>query len=241
MLNSHIPMPGTRHRRVVAPLRTCLALVSMWGCFADTPTVNDDPSSHLRVVHAVPNGPAVNLVIDSTPGLQGLAFGTVTGFLAVEAGERRVRLMTTGASPTAILDDTVTLDFPRAYTLLSTGLIGNVEGVFAADTAPIPLSGNIALRVIHASPGAGDVDIYVGAPGSALSGTPMLEDLVFRGNSEYFAYPTGRYRIRLTAAGTTNVLLDQTILFPERAMRTIVVIDAVGGGLPINGLLLVDY
>ena len=70
--------------RPTSPLAACLALMSMWGCFEATPTVNDDPSSHLRVVHAVPNGPTLDLVIDGATASQGLAFGTVTSFLAVD-------------------------------------------------------------------------------------------------------------------------------------------------------------
>jgi hypothetical protein len=134
------------------------------------------------------------------------------------------------------------IEFPRAYTLISTGLAAGVQPLVAADTAPIPLNGEFKLRVIQAAPAGGLVDLYVTDPNALLTGTtPTMEDLPFRGNSEYFAFPVGRWRIRLTAAGTTNVLLDLTQLFSERAMRTVVVTDAGGGGTPLVGLFLVDY
>jgi hypothetical protein len=98
------------------------------------------------------------------------------------------------------------------------------------------------LRIIQAAPSAGTVDVYVTDASAAIeSATPLMEDLVFRGNSEYFTLPVGRYRIRLTTANTKTVVLDMNQLFGERVMRTVVATDAAGGGTPIVGILLVDF
>jgi hypothetical protein len=47
--------------------------------------------------------------------------------------------------------------------------------------------------------------------------------------------------VRITATGTTNTLIDITNLFGERVMRSVVMTDAVGGGSPFAGMLLVDF
>ena len=229
--------PGRRARRL-ALLLPVLAATAYSISDGITP---DGPSSHLRIVQAVPNAPIVELVVDSTPYLSGIGFRSSSGFLEVDAGTRRVRLFPNG-SATPMLDHTFPIEFPRAYTLLATGVVGGVQAVVAPDTAPIPNAGEVKLRIIQAAPTAGTVDVYVTDASVPIdSATPLLQDLVFRGNSEYFTLPVGRYRIRLTTANTKTVVLDMNQLFGERVMRTVVVTDAAGGGTPLVGILLVDF
>ncbi len=233
---------GSRSGRLsrVARVAAALSLAGAGACMTD-PTPGEGPSSHIRVVQAVPNAPTVNLVVDSTLTVPGLAFRTVTAFLKIEAGDRRIRLMSTSPAST-LLDYSFPLEFPRAYTVLATGMVGGVEAVVAPDTAPVPIPGEVAIRVLQASPTAGTVDMYVTDVNASLAtATPVHEDMVFRGNSEYFSFPTGRYRVRLTTAGTKTVVYDLTYTFPERAMRTIVTFDATGGGGPVGGVILVDF
>lgn len=227
-----------RRARRSALLLTVLASAA---CSISDGITPQGPSSHLRVVQAVANAPIVELVVDSTPYLSGIGFRSSSGFLKVDAGTRRVRLFPNG-SATPLLDHSFPIEFPRAYTLLATGVVGSVEAVVAPDTAPIPNAGEIKLRIIQAAPSAGTVDVYVTDQADPIdTATPILEDVVFRGNTDYFTFPVGRYRIRLTAANTKTVLLDLNQLFAERAMRTLVATDAAGGGTPVVGILLVDF
>ena len=141
-----------------------------------------------------------------------------------------------------LMDLTMPVEFPRAYTVVSTGLLNDIAPVVAPDTASIPLTGEIKLRVVQAAPSVGTVDVYVTDPNASLVGaTPVFEDLPFRGNTEYLVLPVGNLRIRVTTAGTTTTLVDLTRLFGERVMRTVVVTDAAGGGAPFTGLLLIDF
>lgn len=225
----------------VAAVVLLVGLVGLGACMTDPPT-GQGASANIRVVQAVPNAPIVDLVVDdAAPLVTGLNFRSATGFVRVQSGTRRIRLMSS-APVTTLLDDSVFFEFPRALTVISTGMVGGVEAVIAPDTAPLPIPGDIALRVIQASPAAGTVDVYItDANASIAAATPQLANLVFRGNSAYFSLPTGRYRVRLTIAGTKTVLYDITQVYPERSMRTVVTFDATGGGLPVGGILLVDF
>ncbi|MBK7905363.1 MAG: DUF4397 domain-containing protein [Gemmatimonadetes bacterium] len=228
---------GRRARRLALLLPVILSAA----CSISDGITQEGPSSHLRVVQAVANAPIMELVVDSTPYLSGIGFRSSSGFLEVEAGTRRVRLFPNG-SATPLLDHTFPIEFPRAYTLFSTGVVGAVEAVVVPDTAAIPGPGEIKLRVIQAAPSAGTVDVYITDPSVPIdSATPILEDVVFRGNTDYFTLPVGRYRIRLTTANTRTVVLDMNQLISERAMRTVVATDAAGGGTPLVGILLVDF
>lgn len=227
--------------RVVGWAPIAIIVLAIGGCMTD-PMPGEGPSAHVRVVQAIPNAPLVDLVVDdAAPVLTGLNFRSASGFIRVASGTRRIRLTPT-VPGSAVLDDSVFFEFPRALTVIATGMLGGVEGVIAPDTAPVPIPGEIALRVIQASPSAGTVDVYItDANASIDAATPQLANLVFRGNSEYFALATGRWRVRLTTAGTKNVVYDLTQVYSERSMRTVVTFDATGGGLPVGGILLVDF
>lgn len=232
------PRPRPLARRALLALTAGVALVA--ACSIETPT-NQGPSSHLRVVMAIPNAPGFDLVVDSQVVVGPLGFRGMTGFMRIEAGTRRIRLFETGTTTTR-MDLVMPIEFPRAYTVLATGMMNGIEPVVAPDTEAIPLPGDFKLRILQAAPSAGTVDVYITDQNMPLDTvTPMMEDLVFRGNSLYLNLPVGRWRVRLTSANTKTVLLDMTQFYAERAMRTIVVTDAAGGGQPLVGMTLVDY
>jgi Domain of unknown function (DUF4397) len=242
MKNTKVDRTRTRGARIGTRARGWLlvGLAALGACMDDTPT-GQGPSSHLRFVQAVPNAPAVDVLVDETPVMAGLGYRAVSGFTRVEAGIRRIQVRASGTS-TMLLDFPLGIEFPRAYTVVSTGMLGGVESLIAPDTASIPNVGEMKLRIIHAAPSTGLVDVYVTDPNASLTGaTPVFEDVPFRGNTEYLALPAGSIRVRITTAGTTTTLVDMTQLFNERVMRTVVAADAPGGGLPLNGLLLVDF
>ncbi|MCC7002644.1 MAG: DUF4397 domain-containing protein [Gemmatimonadaceae bacterium] len=234
--------PIVRARRVGVWVRRGFALLLLvcGACIDDSP-MTTGPSSHLRFIQAVPNAPVVDLLFDSSTVGANLGYRAETGFLRVRAGDRRVQIRQVWTT-TMLMDLTVPVEFPRAYTVISTGLLNDVQPVVAPDTASIPDVGEFKLRILHAAPSAGLVDVYVTDVSASLAGaTPMVTGLSFRGNTEYYVFPVGNQRVRITAAGTTNTLIDVTNLFGERVMRSVVMTDAVGGGAPFAGMLLVDF
>lgn len=218
------------------------ALAGVGACSMETPPIQGgEPASYIRLIQAVPNAPALTMLVDSTPVAAGLGYGAVTGFIQIDSGSRRIRLTSTNPAST-MLDFALGVGFPKAYTVIPSGLIGGVQPIVADDSSQIPLAGEIKMRIINASPAISTVDVYVTAQAAVLDTvTPYIEDLAFRGNTEYRNFPSGRYRIRLTSPGTKTVLVDATILFGERSMRTIIAVDKPGGGLPATSLILTEY
>jgi len=74
------------------------------------------------------------------------------------------------------------------------------------------------LRILHASPGTPNVDIYANA---AL----IAANLSYRGFTEYLQLLPGRYNIKVFRAGTTApVLLDTEVELPVQSINTAVFI-----------------
>jgi hypothetical protein len=158
----------------------------------------------VRAVHAVPDAQAVDVLVDGVELRRGanLTYRGVTDLTAVDAGERtvRVELASNGA---AVFEQQAALTTGVDYTLVATGsaTAASVTPIIATYGRVAPPSGQVQIRVIHASPSIGAVDVYVTAPNAPLTDA----DREFPGReyttvSDYLTFPAGRYQLRVTSA-----------------------------------------
>jgi hypothetical protein len=100
----------------------------------------------------------------------------------------------------------------------------------------------IGLRVIHAAASAPAVDVYVGGPYAPVNGaTPVLTSVPFGVGSGHLDVPLGVYQGRVTVAGTKTIAIDTPVLREKGgAVRTLIAIDAPGGGAPFEVIALPD-
>lgn len=93
------------------------------------------------------------------------------------------------------------------------------------------------IRVIHASPDAPNVDVYVNAvPGPGVS--PAISNLAFTQGTPYIGLPTGAYDFRVTPAGATPVVLS--VLGFNANQNTDYTVAAIDNLASIEALALVD-
>ena len=113
--------------------------------------------------------------------------------------------------------------------------------VLPDDNAP-PAAGQIKLRLVHASPSAGNVDIYVVAPGTDINTvSPTLTNIPFKAASEYLSVPAGSYEVFITQTGKKDVAINSgSLAISAGQIRTAVALDATGGGTPLTAIVLSD-
>lgn len=226
-----------RSIRTLAAL--ALASSALVAC-SDDDTTGPAQVAQVRVVHASPDAPNVDVLVDDATALTNVAFRAASGFLEVDAGSRRLRVRATGTT-TTVIDATVPFANGGAYTVLATGLLADITPVVAEDNLTDPPAGQVKLRVIHAAPAAAGVDVYATAPGADINtATPVLTNVAFRAVSDYLKVPAGTYQIRVTPTGTKTVAIDAELTLAAGQIRTVVAKDAVGGGAPLAPIVLND-
>jgi Domain of unknown function (DUF4397) len=100
------------------------------------------------------------------------------------------------------------------------------------------------VRVLHAASRVPTVDIYVSAPGAALPATPTIAALAFANfapaaDQASLKVPQGSYQIRLTTAGSKDVVFDSgSVVFPGGQELLIAALPSFGLGSAVNLLLL---
>lgn len=215
-----------------------VAVLGLAACSDDDEPTGVTTQATVRVIHASPNAPNVDVLVDEGTVLTNVPYRAASPYLAVPAGTRRVRVNATGTT-TTVIDASLDLAEQGDYTVLATGLLAGIQPLVATDDLTRPAAGQVKVRVIHAAPAAAGVDVYVTAPGGALV-NPVLTNVPFRAVSAYLTVPAGQYQIRVTPTGTTTVAINATLTFGAGQIWTIVANDAPGGGAPLGALALND-
>lgn len=195
----------------------------------------------LQVVHASPDAPAVDIVVDGNVLVPGLAFPQATGFVEVPGSTYNVAVTVAG-NPGAIAIGPVDLDLAAGerYSVLAVGSLATIEPLILVDD-PRRVATNAKVRIVHASPTAADVDIYVTAVGADINDEqPTLESVSFKANTGYLALPAGDYDVTVTPAGTkTGAIGPATISVEDGGIYTAIARDPLPGGADL-GLIVSD-
>ena len=211
-----------------------LALVGLISTFAlvgcggsDNPVRPIPPSgptppaldSAVRITHASPDAPAVNIYVNGNLLLSDVPFGVSSGDIALQAGtiDVEVRAVLADGSElpgvigpvtlTAVADER--LDVVAYDTTFDDMDQLNIKPQL--HTTPLVANGESQVSVFHAAPNVGDVDIYIGAPDGELADALQL-DADF-GDDILGPVPVdaGSYRVRITGDGSDVVVFDTTL------------------------------
>jgi hypothetical protein len=157
----------------------------------------------VRVVHASPDAPAVDVFVDGQQAISGLKFTEATTYVTLPAGSHQVQVFATGTGPggMAVIDAKVALQDGQAYTIAAVNKLAAIEPLVLTDNLSAPAAGKAHIRVVHASPDAPAVDVGV------QSGPTPVKNLAFRQSSPYTPVDAGTYTFQVFPAGTAQAVL----------------------------------
>jgi len=209
---------------------------------SSTPFVNaDDARARVRVVHASADAPQVDISVDGAEVLGDVPFGVGSDYLKLLGDTYNIDVAAS-ASSTSVINADLMFDSGMDYTIAAVNSLNNIEPLVLLDDNTPPAAGNVKVRLIHAAPSAGLVDIYITSPGADISAiNPAINDFNFKDNSGYLQVPEGDYRVRVTLANTKTVAIDTgTLSLSSGQIRTAFALDPVPGSSHFGVLLLSD-
>jgi LPXTG-motif cell wall-anchored protein len=160
-------------------------------------------NAKVRVIHASPDAPAVDVYINGNRTLTNVPFFTASDYLDLPAGTYQVQVTPTGQpASAAVIDASATVEAGKAYTIAATGPVASIKATVIADDLTAPAAGQAHVRVYHFSPDAPAVDVQL------ANGTKLIEGLAFPDASNYLPVPAGSYDIQVVPAGGSDVVLD---------------------------------
>ncbi len=178
-------------------LGALLALAIAPAAFAQAGTAK------VRVVHASPDAPAVDVIVNGNKALTNVPFFAASDYLDLPAGSYDIQVVPAGATSPVVIDAKgVRVEAGKAYTIAATGKLADIKATILADNLSAPAAGKAHVRVIHFSPDAPAVDIKV------AGGPTLIPNLAFPQASSYLPVDAGSYDLQVTPAGADAVVLD---------------------------------
>ncbi len=164
---------------------------------------DDDPvQGKFLVVHASPDAPGVDLLIDDTKvNSAALAFPNNTGYLNVEAGDRNFKVNAAGTT-TTVINANVMVDPNTNYSLFAINRLSSIDALLLVDDLTAPASGKAHVRFAHLSPDAPAVDVTL------TTGTVLFGNASFKSVTAFTPLDAGTYNLQARVAGTSTVALE---------------------------------
>jgi len=183
-------MTANQSRRTVLKSLGAAGSAALVGGSATGTVVADDHSAYVRVAHASPDAPAVDVFVDGNAVLEDVVFGTISDYLELDPGEYRIEVAPAGQGRgAAVIQTTASVSAGTFYTVAAVGRLDDIEaGIFRDATT--------RLRAIHFVPGAPAVDVAV------ADGPVLFEGVEFGTVTDYLTVNPGHYDIEVRVSET---------------------------------------
>lgn len=206
-------------------------------------TADSPDNISLLFFHGSPDAPEVDITTNDTPIFDNVSFGNFDGYLNVPATSYSLNVTPAEDNSTIVASYFADFDFWKGRTavVIATGFLGGDAPAFEpwvvldnGGTFPLqPLvveppveTDTIAkVQIIHNSPNAGDVDIYV-------NGGLLLDDFAFQTATPFTEVPVGETVSIAVAPGTSTSVDDAIATFDvvfEAGKRYYAVADGLVG------------
>jgi hypothetical protein len=188
----------------------------------------------LRLAHLSPNTPAVDVYLYSFDNssarivLHHVAYGTVSPYEQVPAGEYTVAMRGAGASASSkpVLSTSVDVAAGKAYTVAGMGPNAGLRLQVLQDRLTTP-KGKALVRVIQASMHQEKVTV-------TLSGKSLASQLAFSHVSSYVAVQPGTLTVHVAGASSS---CTKTVSLTAGSIHTLVVLDTSATALGVADLM----
>lgn len=192
----------------------------------------------VRVVHAIPNGPAMDLYAGDLVLFDAIKFKSVSSYRAVDGKRYAFALRPAGMTNAKPLSsNTEGLEDGGYYTVFALpGEDRTPQLRVASDKLDRPAEGKARLRVVHGGDGVGSIDIH--APGLA---TALLDNVAFQSVSDYtdVAPINGQIEVRADGSPTPVVMLPNAHLEAGR-FYTMMVVGSSKGAPALEAFIIED-
>ncbi|WP_249777670.1 DUF4397 domain-containing protein [Paenalkalicoccus suaedae] len=163
----------------------------------------DGENAMVRVFHASPDAPAVDVYVNGEAAVEGAAFKDITDYLELPAGDHDVAIFPAGEGGEGdpVIEQTLTVEAGMFYTVAATNTLENLTLEAFGDDNMVG-EGMTKVRVGHVNPGAPAVDVGL------VGGDSLFEGAEFFAVTDYLELDPATYDLEIRAAGTTDQVLD---------------------------------
>lgn len=209
---------------------------------AATITVVPLDNAMVRVFHASPDAPKVNLWVNDAVVKSGLDYQQSTGNLTLPEGSYKVAVEGVIPSGNQVVIGPVNLALAgnTHYDVIAVNSVSKIESVVLADTGKLSDTTKVRVRVAHLAAAAPEVKVFVTAPGADLASATPLGSFAFKGTLGPVEVAAGNYQIRVTLADNTVVFDSGSVSLAAGKDLLVSAIPSVSNGASPIRLAVLD-
>ena len=175
-------------------------------------------SSLVRVFHAAPQAPNVDVYVNDQMVFSNLAFDDFTRYVYLDEGEYNVSVYLAGQKDRPVINQMVDVPSQQIFTIAATGNLDNLGLLVIPDkVSKSPSQNYSSVRVIHLSPNAPGVDILV-------DGDTLFEDISFGEGTDYVDLNPWTYNVNVVLNTDKSVVLPLKVTLNPDKIYTIYII-----------------
>ena len=194
--------------------------------------------SHIRLLHASPGAPAVDVYANDNKIASNLSFKNLTRYIDVRSGRYNIKIYPTGRRRNPVLVENINVRPDTIYTVAVINRVNNLALFPVIDLVQISPSVNrentAYIRAAHLSPNAPAVDVRI-------DNRTIANNASYKNISRYMPVDPETYNINVFQAGTNNnVLRKANVVIQPGFYYTIYVLGLVNEEPPLQAIVPVD-
>ncbi|MDP4143395.1 MAG: DUF4397 domain-containing protein [Bacillota bacterium] len=159
-----------------------------------------DEFSYIRVLHAAPNSPAVNIYLNDELIVQNLAYSQYSLYIPLAPGDYSFKAYPVGQNENPIINTTVIIPEKTVFNLAIIGTAPNLEVYPIPEPTTAQNFGRPCVRFINLSPNSPALDVTI------QNGMKIFYNVGYKYISNYACTTSGTYIFKVSPTGTNNVI-----------------------------------
>jgi hypothetical protein len=207
-------------------------------------------SAGVRVIHASPDAPNVDVYVNTAPGagapnIANLAYRSATPYVALPTGDYRFRVTPAGATSPVVIDATAPISGSVDYTVAAINQLASISPLVLVDDNTV-ISNKARVRFVHASPNAPAVDVALAGAGPVLFNATTFGNVGVAqpgfGTGNYLVLDGGSYNLEVRLDSNNQVALNLPgINLQNGFVYTIFAVGLVGNAnTPLGAQIFTD-
>lgn len=174
-----------------------------------------EDGSLIRVFHAVPNAPAVDVYVNDSLAFRDLSYRQFTNYIPLLSGQYTIQLYATGTTEPALITADLSLPLGGIFTTVATGNLDDLQLLVLDDFEVNDLETTISkVRVVHLATNTPAVNIK-------LNDMLFIQGIQFREMTPYAMVPPDSYIATVLDSITNAQLLIFRVQLREHYISTI--------------------
>lgn len=162
-----------------------------------------DDHAMVRIIHASPDAPAVDVYVNDEAVVEGAEFKAATDYMNLPAGTHKVEIYAAGTMGEAdpVIATDLTVEAGMSYTVAAINKVENLELSVTQDDNAVA-EGQAKVRVGHFSPDAPAVNVGL------IDGDDVFSGAEFKAVTDYMTLDAGTYDLEIRTADGGEQVLD---------------------------------